>query len=486
MNGCPADSSLAAAVIARALNDPERPALIAGQEIVSYRQLAGRAMAAAAWMTRQGLEPGGRVILGVEQSPRFVAAYLGIHLAGGIAVPLDAATPETKLKSLRELVEPSLILWPAAQPDTAPLAGLDALPPEPVTPVAIETEACSDLLFTSGTSGQPKGVLLRHRNQMAAARAINAAIGNGTDDIEVLALPMAHSFGLGRLRCALSVGGTIVLVNGFARPKAIFDALFRHRATGFSLVPAAWSMLRRMTGDYMARCAGHLRYIEIGSAPMPREDKQALMSCLPDTRIWMHYGLTEASRSVFQEFHAYADDLDRLGRPAQGVELAILGEDGQPLSAGQTGELIVRADTLFAGYWKNDDATRAAFHQDWFRTGDMGWIGDDGIVHLVGRMGDVINVGGRKVSPDEVEDVLRRLTGVVDCACVAQADPLTGQSIRAFLVVDGNGFDLSGIRAKLDGQLEPYKHPRDYELITEIPRTSAGKVQRNRLPKRLM
>jgi long-chain acyl-CoA synthetase len=316
-----------------------------------------------------------------------------------------------------------------------------------------------------------------------AAAQINGVIGNGPDDIEVVPMPLNHSFGLARLRCNLVAGGTVILSPGVRMPGEIFTAIERYGATGLVGVPAAFAVLLRFGDRGLGAYSHQLRYIEIGSAPMPLAHKHRLMELLPRTSLWMHYGLTEASRSTFLEFHRHADKLHTVGRPSPGVELSIRDEAGTDVGLERRGLLYLRSPAMAMGYWGDSALTAATFADGWVCTGDLAHLDEDGFLHLHGRRDDMINVGGNNVSPEEVEHVLTEHAAVGDAACIAIPDPsgIGGSAVKAFVVAAvGSGPALSPLELRrwVSSRLERYKVPEEYEWISSIPRTASGKIHR--------
>jgi long-chain acyl-CoA synthetase len=385
------------------------------------------------------------------------------------------------------IVKPTVCFGDSKGDDGCRSIPFDAIPLDDAAEVHLELpylEATdvADVMFTTGTTGAPKGVCLSHANISGSASNTTGFIGTCADDVEALALPLSHSFGLGRLRCVLSVGATLVLVSNFANLKSFFTVLDQEHVTGFGMVPAVWQYIKRLSGRRIAKFADQLRYIEIGSAAMPIEDKLLLMELFPKTRLCMHYGLTEASRALFSEFHANASNLESVGRPASSrVEVQVLGEDGQRLAAGVDGEICVRGNMVCQSYYlpkDNDDA----FYGDWFRTGDWGHCDENGDFYLTGRKKELINVGGEKVSPAAIEDAILSL-GVKDCACVAVSDPngVLGEVPKAYLVKGDTPIEFDDIKSRLAQLLPPHEIPVVWEWIDQIPRTQSGKIQRLKL-----
>jgi long-chain acyl-CoA synthetase len=478
------------ALRANASRAPEKTALIAGDLSITYGDLLRNVTAAAATLSQSGVVRGDRVILSASSSPAFVHAYLGCHLLGAAVAPIGPKTPPPRMDFIREAIEPRAVFL------SEPVAGSGAESIErfrdldETTPVDFpspEPEAIADVLFTTGTTGKPKGVVLTHANLFAAATNINTFIGNTDEDIEVVPIPLSHSFGLGRLRCALLAGGAVVLSEGFLFPAKIFQALSDWKATGLVAVPAGFALLFRLSGDKLGEYAEQLRYVEIGSAPMPQADKERLMRLLPSTRICMHYGLTEASRSAFIEFHESSNELGTIGKASPNVSITIRDQNGEELPTGETGELCVRGGMVMHAYWDAPEETRNAHWGDWLRTGDLAYVNDEGYLHLAGRAKDMINVGGIKVAPKEVEDVLRKHPLVEDVACVGIPDPqgLSGEAVKAFLVAPGTpppgGPPVQELVELARQHLEAAAVPVAFEWVEEIPKTSSGKVQRRRL-----
>lgn len=251
------------------------------------------------------------------------------------------------------------------------------------------------------------------------------------------------------------------------------------KVTGFGMVPASWALLKKLSAMKIADYKNQLHYIEIGSAPMPIEEKRELMDALPNTRICMHYGLTEASRSAFMEFHESADHLTTVGKQSPNMEISIRHENGEEAATGEEGEICVAGDAVTVGYLNLSKS--GSFWNDSFRTGDWGTIDSEGYITLKSRKKELINVGGKKVSPMEVEEVLMGFPFVSDCACIAAPDPdgVLGEIVRAYIVTDKPELIVKENLDKMIGShLEGYKHPSEYKVVDEIPKTSSGKVQR--------
>jgi long-chain acyl-CoA synthetase len=475
---------LVESLLEHAARHPGQAAIIARGETVTYTTFARMVRTAAARVRRCVGGHGERVALCGPNSQQLAAAYFAVHMAGAVAVLLDADIPEESARWVIDDANVRLTLaamrldlpgnvqnlaeW--CQPGEDEFLGLPSA----------ELADPSDLVYTTGTTGRKKGVLLTHANIAQAARNINSFIGTRGDDVEVMPLPLSHSFGLGRLRCMAQAGHCLLLLPGMRNPAMVLKQLLDVRATGLALVPAGIELVLRMTRDRLGDAAGHLRYVEIGSAALPPDVKQRMMDLLPQTRICHHYGLTEASRAAFLEYHSDRDHLASIGRPSPNVEMAVHDEAGKTLPDGQEGEISVRGGMVLSHYWKQPDLTRDALRDGWLRTGDRGYRDAEGYYYLSGRQNDVVNVGGRKVNPEEIEHVLNGHPAVVESACIGVPDPqgILGHCLKACIVLRGEVSDDQLIQW-LRQRVEEHKIPRVWQRVEKIAKTVTGKIQRH-------
>ena len=479
-------SPLLEAVFRHARETPAKIAVVDGGDSVSYADLALNVRRASNALLSLGVRRGGRVSISAQNGADFVYFYLGAQLIGAANVVVDASANERRLRFIEAKTRPAICLGyksPAAKSlafdDIDLSAASTDMPSEGEGACA---EDVAEIMFTTGTTGEPKGVCLSYANIFASASNINSFIGNTPDDVEVLALPICHSFGLGRLRCCLVKGATLVLLGSFANLPLFFRALERHHATGFGMVPAAWAFIRKVGGNRIEKYAPQIRYIEIGSAAMPVEQKRELCRMFPTTRICHHYSLTEASRAAFMEYHAEIDDLKTIGREVcDKVSIRIFDESGVEMPDGTPGELCVKGNMVMKGYLDRR-VSDGDFFGEYFRTGDVGYRSPDGRLYLVSRKKEIVNVGGKKVSPVEVEDAALSL-GVEDCICAAAPDPegMLGEVPKLYVLRGGTTLSFDEIKAGLASLLEPYKVPTLYEWIDAIPKTASGKKQRLQL-----
>lgn len=485
-------STVVSCLFKHAKSTPLKAGLIVGTHEITYRELADRVYSVAAYLASLGIKDGDRVVLSASTDPAFVYAYFATHLLGGVCVPLDPNASHKRLGYVVDKTDAKVILlskntlFPGriCQP-LHTLHDRTEIAPRKVD-IALDHERIADILFTSGTTDDAKGVVLSHGAIRAAADHINQFIGNTSEDKEVMPLPLSHSFGLGRLRCNVVKGATIILVPGLTNPGLVYTAIETYKATGLSSVPAGFAVLLSTGSTRLATYRNQLRYIEIGSSTMPVETKRRLMGFLPNTRICMHYGLTEASRSAFIEFHRDMHKLDSVGKPSPGVSIQIVDDGNAKCAAGEKGKILVKGQHCMTAYWQDETRTNDVIKDGWLATGDFGYMDTDGYLYLEARESDIINVGGRKVSPVEIETLLQEHPAVAQCACVGIPDPrgISGKAVKAFMtpVSDCKVFPKPVELAKLlRGKIEPYKMPVAYEWVDNIPKTESGKIKRSAL-----
>ena len=463
---------------------PEKVAIISGAEQITYAEL-WESIKRVAGTLLERMDPGDRIILSANKEIDFIYTYFGAHLAHLITVPIDSETNVTRLQRIVDTAIPKLIIGNLKYDGGNKITSFSEIckSKAPLESIIFPDENnISDILFTTGTTGLPKGVALSFHNQMIAASNINSFIGNTDSDIELLALPISHSFGLGRMRCVFLAGGTLVLLNGFASMKKFYGELERCKVTGFGMVPASWSYIQKMSKDRIADYAHQLRYIEIGSSFMSLSDKEHLMTLLPNTRICMHYGLTEASRSCFISFHHDKNALSSVGKASPNVDIKVFDEKGFPVSDGSDGEICVKGEHVCTAYWGvPDEMFHQDFNGDYFKTGDWGHIDSDGYVYLQSRKKEIINVGGKKVSPIEVEEQLNQIEHIKESACVGIFDAVLGEVVKAYIVSEKHDIDFNQVVKLLGSKLENYKIPVKFEYIDALPKTQNGKIQRHLL-----
>jgi acyl-CoA synthetase (AMP-forming)/AMP-acid ligase II len=344
-----------------------------------------------------------------------------------------------------------------------------------------QIEAPAMMIYTSGTTSRPKGVLLSNGNLVANARAIAAYLQITPNDKVLCGLPFHFSYGSSVLNSNLISGAQLLLEDNFAFPQQTLKKMQEEGVTGFPGVPSTFALLlgRCQLSDFDL---GKLRYLTQAGGSMPRAQIEKLRQQLPHTQVFIMYGQTEATArlSYLAPEHLEAK-LGSVGMPLPGVEIEVRS-DGQVVPTGEIGEICARGPNIMLGYWREPELTSQVLRDGWLHTGDLGHLDSEGFLYIDGRAVEMIKVGAFRVSPQEVEEVLATFPGVQEVAVTGIADEVLGQSIKAVIVLrEGAPADLRGIKAHCRQQLASYKVPKIVEFAAVLPRTASGKVQRFKL-----
>ncbi|WP_189515042.1 class I adenylate-forming enzyme family protein [Cerasicoccus arenae] len=443
-------------IVQGALHWPTREAVADASGSLTYAELAEQSARVAAWLVGEGIRPGDRVAVHLPNSVRFVVAHFGVQSAGAVSVPLDPALTPPQVAAIIASAEPKCSL-----DANSSWGEIEAATPL-VSPVNCAADDLAALMFTTGTTGQPKGVMLTHANIFAALRNIVDFIGYTEQDREVITLPLSHNFGLGHVYCNLLAGGAVYLEPGLARVGRVLKAIKEFGATGFPTTPLGIALLLDRYGEAFAERAQRLRFMVVNSAPLPPERAAQLQALLPQLNVLVYYGLTEASRSTFISLTREGPGRYRsVGRPMKDVDLQ-LDADGQVLIGGPT---------VTPGYWRDLAATESALSAGVLHTGDLGRFDADGYLYITGRIDDIINFGGYKINPLAVERVLEQFPGLSECAVVGS------DSVVAYYVA-ASELDADALTQYCRGQLQVYETPTQFVRIDHLPRTESGKLKR--------
>ena len=347
---------------------------------------------------------------------------------------------------------------------------------------AVARDDLAILLYTSGTTGRPKGVMLSHGNLVANNAAILAYLDLVPEDVGLTVMPFHFSYGNSVLHMHLAAGATLLLEDNLAYPQVVVNRFQRDRVTGFSGVPSTFAIL-------MSRCRledfdlSSMRYLTQAGGAMTRAAIQRMRQLVPSARFFVMYGQTEATARLTYLPPEHLDErLGSIGIPLDGIEIQVRDPQGEELPAGQVGELCARGPNIMLGYWRDDEASSQAVVDGWLHTGDLAHRDEAGFLYIDGRVVEMIKVGSFRVSPLEVEEVLATLPGIAEMAVASTPDELLGQAIKAVIVLrEGATLDERQVKAHCRAHLASYKVPKTVEFARELPRTSSGKIQRFKL-----
>ena len=414
---------------------PDKTAVICGDTSLTWAQL---------WQQVQQRAkdfPQGKVIaFRSTQTIDFLVTYLAIHLAGSVSAPLEKEIPE-----------------PLFQEISSRLSACEV------------PDGIADVLYTTGTTGRSKGVMISHRTIVADAENLIAGQGFSHDLVFVIHGPLNHIGSLSKIFPIILQGGTLHILDGLRDAEAFFEAFKAEGKYATFFVPANIRFLLTFDAQRFAALADRLDFVESGGAPLSHADMLQLCDILPRTRLYNTYASTETGIIATYNYNDGRCLAACLGHTMPHSRVIITPE----------GMISCQGDTLMSGYIGDPELTATVLRGDTVYMSDYGSIDDEGMLHIGGRESDVINVGGYKVAPTEVEDVTMSIEGIRDCICISAEHPIMGKAVKLLVVMnDGVAFDKKHIARYIAARLEPYKVPQLYEQVETIARTYNGKLDR--------
>ncbi|MEQ8604188.1 MAG: class I adenylate-forming enzyme family protein [Marivibrio sp.] len=495
-----ADAMLRAAAAA----NPDGDAVVDGDVRLSHRTLDDLATRIAAGLQAQGLKTGDRVALLIGNERRFVACLMGIVRAGMIAAPVSVRASRRELAYILDDCGAAALIHTPDLAEAAPekgafaalshviatdedaFAALEEADPAAFEPPPLGEDDAAVILYTSGTTGDPKGAMLTHLNIVHSAKHFEVCFEMTAADRSVLAVPATHVTGLvANLFAILSVGGALLILPKFD-VAGFLDLAARERMTHTLMVPAMYNLclLRAELGDYDL---SRWRIGGFGGAPMPESTIRRLAEKLPDLQLLNAYGSTEVTSPATMTPLGVRDRADSVGRAVPCGDVRIMDADGREVPPGETGEVWIGGPMVVPGYWNKPERTAESFVGGYWRSGDVGSMDAEGYLKVFDRLKDMINRGGYKIFSAEVENVLAYHPDVAEVAVVPQADPVLGERVHAFIHPKaGAAIDEEALRAFCAEQLADYKIPEGFTLSAEpLPRNPNGKLMKRELRARV-
>jgi acyl-CoA ligase (AMP-forming) (exosortase A-associated) len=498
---------------------PDAPALTVRGRTITYADLADRIERVASGLARLGVRRGERVAFYLEKSVETVAVAFGTARAGAVFVPLN---PLLKAEQVEHILRDCNVRVLVTSAERAPviMSALTRCPDvrqvvvigEPMPDLEIPAISWSDftsdrngrshrvidddmlaILYTSGSTGLPKGVVLSHRNMVAGAKSVANYLGNVASDVILSALPLSFDAGFSQLTTGFLAGARVVLLN-YLMPRDVLDALAKERVTGLTAVPPLWIQLSQL--NWPESIAGHLRYIANTGGRMPRETLAQLRARLPRTKPFLMYGLTEAFRSTFLPPEEVDRRPDSIGKAIPNAEILVLRPDGTPCDADEPGELVHRGALVSMGYWNDPEKTAERFKPLPVGVGgrEAGMVipeiavfsGDtvrrdaEGFLYFVGRNDEMIKTSGYRVSPTEVEEAIYATRLVGEVAAFGTAHPALGQVIVVIVTPPAGGtLESDRLLAECRKHLPAYMVPATIDVRAgPLPRNPNGKIDR--------
>jgi len=497
---------------------PDRVALVCGQKRVTYGELDMEANRLAHALRASGVGRGDRVVILLENSIEVAVALFAALKAGAIFMVLHPSMKHGRLSTILKDAEPAAlvtdqirmrehsqvvagalsvrsVVWSdnKAQPVGERISTMNWSDLQSYSELApnipsFETDLAT-ILYTSGSTGQPKGVMCSHASMMAATDAVNAYLRNTEDDVILSVLRLSFGYGLYQIFLALQVGARVVIEKNFAFPARTISLLEEEGVTALPGVPTFFALLLQYP-DLMSRGFPKLRYLTNAAAALPTSHLQQIRAAFPQASFYSMYGQTECKRISYLPPEELDTRPSSVGVAIPNSKVYIVDDEGNRLPPGEVGELVVVGPHVMQGYWRAPELTARKFRilptkERALFTGDIFRMDEEGFLYFVSRQDDIIKCKGEKVSPLEVENVVCELEGVAEAAVIGVPDAILGQAIRLFVVRRaGSLLTEREVRAHCARSLEDYMVPKYVDFVQELPRTENGKISRPQLSTR--
>lgn len=490
--------NLAQLVTAAARRTPQSAALTGPDRTIAWAELERLVRAVAGGLVARGIKPGERVAIMVGNSPEFVTSYFGVLRAGAVAVPINSSYTAYEVSFLLEASGASLVIADAgaekvakASADGTPVVVIGSVDWRSLTigstPPPADGPGLDDLavlLFTSGTSGRPKGAMLTHRALLANIEqlaSLSDPAAMTSDDVVLVLLPLFHSYALNAVLGLLAYTGATAVLTSRVEPVAALRLVRAFDVTVVASAPPIYRAWAEAPG--VADVVAGVRLMISGAAPLAHDDFDRFVE-VAGQPVWEGYGMTETGPVLTSTVVSGRPVPGSVGRPLPGIDLKLCDENGEDVDDGDPGEVVVRGPNLFSGYWP--DGHDGPDGEGWWRTSDVGILDAVGDLRLVDRRSDLIIVSGFNVYPREVENVLGRMPGIAEVAVVGVPHDTTGETVKAIVVSqDGADLTVDGVIAECRAKLARFKCPTEVEFVESLPHSGSGKISKGALRERL-
>lgn len=465
---------------------------LVGKEEVSYRELYTRSIVLAREISEK-VGIGQHILLLSPNSVFFLVVYLAVIKSGNIVVPLDPMIEEENFVYIRKLTEASLLFVDPPVKMRLKLDEEECMLPEmlqvedsinEVVPEEnFDQERIAEIIFTSGSTGTPKGVMLSHKNLIANTSSIVEYLNLKESDRMLVVLPLYYCYGLSLIHTHLRVGGSIVFNNSFIFIGAVINDLKNYECTGFAGVPSHFQILLRKSDSFKTNNFSHLKYVTQAGGKLAPVFIDEFREAHPNINFIVMYGQTEATaRLSYLPVELYEQRKGSIGKGIPGVILKLVNELGAEVMPDEVGEVIAKGGNIMTGYFKDIEGTIEVLKEGWLYTGDLGVVDEDGYIYLTARSKEIIKVGGKRISPKEIEAVILSLQNVVDCSVVGIEDDVFGEALKAIVVVNSvseSELSVETVKQYCSENLALYKIPQMIEIVDRMNMSATGKKIKN-------
>jgi len=470
--------------------DLDKKFVLNHNECITYGDLYANSLKIASYLKEQ-IGTGKNIVLISHNNVFFITAYLGILKSGNICIPLNFAIEQSNLDHILSITESSIVFASKAVLKKVSFKNVKTIIDEDEFEKIIENqstvifdkefsdEKLAEIIFTSGSTGEPKGVMISHKNIMANTDSIIKYLHITSSDIICVVLPFYYCYGLSLLHTHLKVGASIVLNNNFMFLGTVINDLIKYKCTGFAGVPSHFQMLLKKSTSFKTTEFPDLRYVTQAGGKLHNVFIEEFIDAFPNIDFFVMYGQTEATaRLSYLEPGKVREKLGSIGKAIPDVELKIVDDLGEEVGIGIEGELVAKGKNIMGGYYKNQDDTAETIVKGWLRTGDIAKKDKDGYIYIVARKKEIIKVGGQRVSPKEIEEVILSVPNVIDCTIESIYDEVLGEALKAKIVIvslDNQDKIKELILKSCRSKLALYKIPQVFEFIDNLSVKSTGK-----------
>jgi len=470
--------------------DLKKDFVIGNKETISFNELYKNSLKVASFLVEK-VGTGQNILLIKQNSVFFITAYLGIMKSGNVCVPLDYSVEKENFHFIKDLSESKTIFYDKKLASKLDLASFNVSIDDDDFESIIKEQFTNDtksdfdsqelaqIIFTSGSTGKPKGVMLSHQNLTANTNSIIKYLKLTAEDIQLIVLPFYYCFGLSLLHTHLKVGGQVVLNNSFMFLGTVINDLKKYKCTGFSGVPSHYQMLLKKSKSFKKTHFPDLKYVTQAGGKLHNVFIKEFADNFPAIKFVVMYGQTEATaRLSYLPPELVIEKLGTIGRAIPDVELKVVNKQGVELAIGEVGEIIAKGGNIMPGYYKDPAGTKETLKDGWLYTGDLAKKDKDSFISIVARKKEIIKVGGKRVSPKEIEEVILSVPLVVDCTIKGIDDDILGEALKAIVVIDQIDKEeliKKEILMQCKDKLALYKIPQRFDFIDKMVVKSTGK-----------
>ncbi len=462
---------------------PQKRAVVDAKAEYTYLQYYDKIKAYALYLKDKGVKKGDNVLIKTAQNVQYMAALHAIHHIGAVAVPVEKTVKAERVNEIQSVVCAKVYIADKE------FEGIDTilykdLPESDERKLEYLPKATDDstILFTTGTTGKSKGILLSHYADVAVAGNVVGGTEQTDKTVEIVPMPLNHSFSLRRYYANMVSGATTIFLDGVIFVKKFFDCFDSLGATACAMAPSALAIIFKLSGEKIAEYGGKIEYLQFGGSYMPEGDKEKIRTLLPNARLYNFYGSTEAGCSCIIDFNKNRENPYNIGKATVNSIIKFVDENDNEVTpdVNSPARLITGGGMVMNEYYKEPELTAETLRDGYIYSNDMGYFDTDGNIIMLGRMDDVIISGGQKISPLDVEEVANKYEGVSECAVIGVDDAVMGQIPKIFVVANEN-YDEGEFMSFLSSRLEAHQVPKALSLISEIPKTFNGKPLKREL-----